>query len=70
MDLLEQLQDVDEVRARDWVTADAHTGGLAEAVVGGLLNRFIGQRTGTGNDTHFARLVNVTGMMPILHSPG
>ncbi len=28
----------------------------AETVVGGLLYRFIGQRAGTGNDTHFTRL--------------
>ncbi len=32
-------------------------GRLAEAVVGGLLNRFIGQGAGTGNDAHFTRLV-------------
>ncbi|CNU96413.1 Uncharacterised protein [Salmonella enterica subsp. enterica serovar Bovismorbificans] len=57
---LEQLQDIDEVRARNRVAANTYTGGLAETVVGGLLNRFIGQRAGTGNDTHFTRLMNVT----------
>src|SRR5690606_5017150 len=44
----------------DGVTTDAHTGGLAKTVVGSLLNCFIGQRTGTGDDTHFTRFVNVT----------
>ncbi len=56
---LEQFQDVDKVRAWDRVTADTDTGRLAKTIVGGLLNRFIGQRTGTGNNTHFTRLVNV-----------
>ncbi|MND44866.1 hypothetical protein D3C80_357150 [compost metagenome] len=57
---LEQLQDVDEVGARDRVTADADAGRLAEAGVGGLLHSFVGQGAGTRNDTDLAWQVNVT----------
>ncbi|KAF1856457.1 hypothetical protein Lal_00048580, partial [Lupinus albus] len=57
---LEQLQDVDEVGARDRVATDAHAGGLAEAGVGGLLHGFIGQGAGTRHDAYLARQVDVT----------
>nr|GME07389.1 Uncharacterised protein [Ipomoea batatas] len=57
--VLEHFQDVDEVRARDRVAADADTGRLTVTDIGGLLNGFIGQGTGTRNDTDTARLVNV-----------
>ncbi len=57
---LEQLQDVDEVGARDGVTADAHAGGLAETGVGGLLDGFIGQGAGTRHDAYLAWQVDVT----------
>ncbi|GDA34968.1 hypothetical protein HmCmsJML164_01697 [Escherichia coli] len=56
----EHFEDVDKVRTRDRVAADTDTGRLTETVIRGLFNRFIGQRTGTGNDTHFTRFVNVT----------
>jgi hypothetical protein len=57
---LEQLQDVDEVRAWDRVTADAYAGRLTETGVSGLLHSFVGQGAGTGNDAYFAWQVNVT----------
>src|SRR5690554_459289 len=56
---LQQLQNVDEVGARNRVTTDAHTGGLAEAVIGGLLDRFIGQGAGAGYDTNLTFLVDM-----------
>src|SRR5690606_28151483 len=56
---LEQLEDIDEVGARDRVATDTNAGRLAEAGVGGLLDRFIGQGAGTGNDTDLAWLVDV-----------
>ncbi|MNZ20484.1 hypothetical protein D3C78_375390 [compost metagenome] len=57
--VLEHLQDVDEVGARDGVTTDTDAGGLAEALVRGLLDRFVGQGAGAGDDAHLARLVDV-----------
>src|SRR5690606_9516817 len=56
---LEQFQDVDKVGTRDRVTTNTYTGRLTKTVISGLFNGFIGQRTGTGNDTHFTRQVNV-----------
>ncbi len=56
---LEQLQDVDEVGARDRVATDTYTGRLAEAGVGGLLHGFIGQGAGARHDADFARQVDV-----------
>ncbi|SPO56510.1 exported protein of unknown function [Pseudomonas sp. JV551A1] len=56
---LEQLQDVDEVGARDRVTTDADAGRLAEAGVGGLLHSFVGQGAGTRNDTDLAWQVDM-----------
>ena len=56
----EHFENIDKVRARDRVAADTNTGRLTETVIRGLFNRFIGQRTGTGNDTHFTWFVNVT----------
>ena len=41
--VLEQLQNVDEVRTRNWIATNTHTSRLAETVVCGLFNRFIGQ---------------------------
>ncbi len=56
---LEQLQDVDEVRTRDRVTADADAGGLTETGVSGLLHSFVGQGAGTRHDAYFAWQVDV-----------
>src|SRR5690606_2262072 len=58
--VLEQLQNVDEAGARDRVATDTNTAGLAETGVSGLLDRFVGQRAGAGNDTDLARQVDVT----------
>src|SRR5690606_26756938 len=41
--VLEQLQGIDEVHALDRVAADADAGALAQAGVGGLLDRLVGQ---------------------------
>ncbi len=57
---LEQLQDIDEVRARDRVTADTNAGGLTETGVSGLLHSFVSQGAGTRHDAYLAWQVNVT----------
>src|SRR5690606_5530020 len=59
--VLEQLQAVDEVQAVDRVAADADDRRLAQARVGGLLDRFVGQRAGARDDRDLARLVDVAG---------
>ena len=41
-----------------------------EALVRGLLDRFVGQGAGAGDDAHLPGLWMWPGMMPILHSPG
>src|SRR5690606_9207078 len=56
---LEQLQDVNEVGARNRVAADADAGRLSKTEIGGLLYRFVGQGAGTRHDTDLARQVNV-----------
>src|SRR6185437_4582498 len=55
---LEQLDDVDEVETAHRIAADADTGALPEADVGGLEDRFVGQSTGARDDTDGALLVN------------
>ena len=40
---VEQFEHVDEVRAVDRVTADAHRGGLTETERGQLMHRFVGE---------------------------
>src|SRR5690606_26307294 len=59
--ILEQLENIDKVGTGNRVAADAHTGGLTKTVIRSLLDRFIGQGTGTGNNAHFARQVNMAG---------
>jgi hypothetical protein len=54
--------------AVDRVAADADAGALAEAGLRGLVHGFVGQRAGARHDADLARLVDVAGMMPILHS--
>ncbi len=51
----EHFEDVDKAGTVDRVAADTNAGRWTETVIRGLFNRFIGQRTGTGNDTHFTR---------------
>src|SRR5690554_936995 len=57
--LFEHLEDVDEAGARDRITTDTHTGGLAKTVVSSLFDRFISQGTGARHDTHFARQMDM-----------
>ena len=48
-------------RTADWIAADADTGRLAQAVIGGLVDGLVGQRTGAGHDADLAGLVDETG---------
>ena len=56
--LFEQLQHVDEVHAAHRIAADADASALAQAVVGGLKYRLVGQRAGARHDAHPALLVD------------
>src|SRR5215469_18600201 len=55
---LEELEHVDEVETAHGIAADADTGALSETDVGGLEDRFVGQRTGPRDDTDGPLLVN------------
>src|SRR5690606_4865163 len=55
-----QRQQIDVSAADDRVATDADTGRLAEAYRGRLVNGFVGQSTGLGDDTDLTGLVNVT----------
>src|SRR5690606_38682054 len=57
--LVEQLEAVDEVQAVDRVASNTDAGRLAQAHLGGLLDRFIGQGARTRDDADLARLVDV-----------
>ena len=59
--VLEEAQDVVEVGAGDGVAADADAGGLAVALVGGLLDGFVGQGAGAGDYAYLPRQVDVAG---------
>lgn len=56
--LKEDTQAVDEVGAREGVTANTNDEGLAKTSLGGLVHSLIGQGAGTGNDTNTATLVD------------
>src|SRR5690625_6522058 len=45
--LLEQLQRIDETRADNRIATDADGRALAQTLAGQLIDRFVGQRTGT-----------------------
>mmetsp|Transcript_13470 Transcript_13470/g.21471 ORF Transcript_13470/g.21471 Transcript_13470/m.21471 type:complete len:239 (-) Transcript_13470:1763-2479(-) len=55
----EHVQHVDVLGAFDWVAADAHSSGLAQTDVCGLLNRFVSQGAGAGHNAHGATFVDV-----------
>ena len=56
---LKQTQNIDEVRPRNRVAADADAGGLTVADVSSLLDGLVSQRSGARNDAHFARQMNI-----------
>ena len=58
---LKTLQAGNEIHAVDGITADTDTGTLAQADVGGLEDRLVGQGAGAGDDAHATRLVNAAG---------
>src|SRR3546814_8891333 len=58
--LFEQRNHVDEAHAANRIAADADAGRLAEAILRGLIDGFIGQRAGPRHDPDLARLVNVS----------
>src|SRR3546814_1354146 len=49
-----------DVCSSDLIAADADAGRLAEAILRGLIDGFIGQRAGPRHDPDLARLVNVS----------
>ena len=55
--LLEGLETVDEVGARQRVAADAEAGGLAETEAGELPDGLVGQGSGAGDHADGARVV-------------
>ena len=57
----ELREHIDEVGAVEGVTADADNGRLAEVVLRGLVNGFVGQSAGAGNNTNLSLLVDVAG---------
>jgi hypothetical protein len=67
---LKSSRHVDEVGAVDRVAADADAGALADAERGELTHGLVGERARARHDADLARLVDVPGMMPILHWPG
>ena len=67
----EPFQHVDVLRALDRVAADADAGRLAEAHVGGLLDRLVGERARARHNARPSRACGCEpGMMPILQSSG
>lgn len=54
-------QDVDKIHAFDGVAANADAGGLAESGAGGLVDRFVGEGAGAGDNTDGAGLVDKAG---------
>ena len=58
--LKEDLQAVDEVGSREWVTTDTNDEGLAKTALGGLVDSLVGEGTGTGHNTDAAALVDET----------
>ena len=59
--VLEQPQKLDIFEPDDRVAPDADRGGLAQALLGHLLDGLVGQRSRAGNDADRARRVDVTG---------
>ncbi len=57
----EHFQHVDEFRALDRVAADADSGGLPKAGLGGLEDGFVGEGAGSGDDTDGAGLEDRAG---------
>ena len=57
----EAFQAVDEVSAVERITTNTDDGGLTEAVGGGLVDGFVGEGTGTRDNTNLTLLVNIAG---------
>lgn len=57
----EDLQAVDEVRARKWIATNADHKRLAEAHLGCLVDCFVGKSTGPGYDANTTLLVDEAG---------
>ena len=56
--LEEDVQAVDEVGSREWVTTNTNDERLTKAGLGGLVDGFVGESSGTGDDTDAAALVD------------
>lgn len=57
----EDFEAVDEVCAGEWVAADADDKGLAEAGLGGLIDSFVGEGAGAGDDADAATFMDDAG---------
>ena len=58
---LKHTQDVDKVRTWNWVAPNANTRRLTKTMVSSLFNGFIGQSSGTRNDSYFTRQMDMSG---------
>ena len=57
----EDFETIDEVCPREWIASDADDEGLAEAGLGGLVDGFVGEGAGAGDDAYAAALVDESG---------
>lgn len=57
----ESLQDVNEVGSVEWISTDSDNGRLSQSSKGGLIDGLISQSTGSGNDSDFSLLMNISG---------
>ncbi len=58
---VEHFEDVEVAGAVDWVAADAYAGALADAELGELVDGFVGEGAGAGDDADVAFFVDVAG---------
>ena len=65
-----KLEHVDEVQPTHGIATDAHAGRLSDAKGSQLANGLVGQGAGFRQDANVTSLVDVPGMIPILHSSG
>src|SRR6266568_3979738 len=57
----QKLQNLDEFHAFDRIAADADSGGLAQSLAGGLIDRLVGQRARARHDPHPAAVEDLSG---------
>lgn len=57
----EDFEAIDEVGAVEWITTNTNAEGLAESSLGGLVDSFVSEGSGSRDDTDLSSLVDVTG---------